>query len=98
MPFSWLDASQAKGFGETLAKFFMQRIPLDVPNKKTKSMAQKQEVLEKMYLQIIKFNSNKKLNIYKKAQLGNSFKWVLKEAGYDPDFVDQLTKELMVKF
>jgi hypothetical protein len=32
--------------------------------------------------------------MYKKARLGNRFKWALREAGYPAGFVDSLTYEL----
>jgi hypothetical protein len=94
----WFDAEEAKKFGASLASFFIDRLPLDTLGKKSKSLTRKQEVLNKMFLQIVRFNAEHKLNIYKKAQFGNTFKWTLKDAGYDPAFVDQLTKELMLKF
>src|SRR6266581_3721030 len=36
-----------------------------------------------------------RLNLYKKAHLGNRVKWALKEAGYPEEFVDALTYELV---
>lgn len=95
---SWLDARDAQKFGLTLAEFFIERIPLETPNKKIKSLAKKQEVLNKMFIQIQIFKIKHKLNIYKKAKLGNSFKWKLLDADYDPTLVDELTKALMLKF
>lgn len=94
---NWLDARDAQKFGTTLAEFFMERIPLEMPHKKIKSLAKKQEVLDKMFLQIQIFKMKHKLNIYKKAKLGNAFKWKLLEADYDPALVDELTKVLMLK-
>ena len=94
---SWLDARDAQKFGLTLADFFMERIPLEQPHKKIKSLAKKQEVLDKMFLQIHIFKMKHKLNIYKKAKLGNAFKWKLLDADYDPVLVDELTKVLMLK-
>ncbi|MCR4304501.1 MAG: hypothetical protein NUV63_09810 [Gallionella sp.] len=94
---SWLDARDAQKFGITLAEFFMERIPLEMPDKKIKSLARKQEVLDKMFLQIEVFKIKHKLNIYKKAKLGNAFKWKLLDADYDPALVDDLTKVLMLK-
>jgi hypothetical protein len=35
--------------------------------------------------------------VYKTAQLGSSFKWTLNDAGYDPVYVDELTKWLLTK-
>lgn len=98
MVLSWFDASEAKEFGTSLAHFYIERIPLDTAGGKNKSITKKQEVMDKIFQQMVRFKLEHKLNIYKKAQLGNAFKWALKDAGYDPVFVDQLTKELMLKF
>lgn len=95
--FSWLDAREAQKFGISLAEFFIERIPLEASNKKSKSMEKKQEVLNTMFSQIPPFKMKHKLNIYKKAKLGNSFKWKLLDANYDPALVDELTKLLMLK-
>lgn len=96
--FSWFDAHEAQKFGTSLAEFFIARFPLDAPHKKSKSTVKKQEVLNKMFLQIQLFKMKHKLNIYKKAKLGNAFKWKLLDANYDPALVDELTKVLMLKF
>ncbi len=92
MLLSWFDASEAKEFGISLAKFYIERLPLDAPNKPVKA----QETLTKMLQQVARFKLNHQLNVYRKAQLGNAFKWTLKDAGYDSHFADALTKELMI--
>ena len=94
---SWLDARDAEKFGITLAEFFMERTPLEKPNNKIKSLAKQQQVLDTMYSQIKPFKMKHKLNIYKKAKLGNAFKWRLLDSGYDPALADELTKLLMLK-
>ena len=94
---NWFDARDAHEFGITLAEFFIARIPLERPSKKIKSLAKKQEVLNTMFSQIPPFKMKHKLNIYKKAKLGNAFKWKLLDAGYDPALVDELTKLLLLK-
>lgn len=94
---NWLDAREAHEFGITLAEFFMERIPLEQPHKKIKSLAKKQEVLDKMFSQLQLFKMKHQLNIYKKAKLGNAFKWKLLDADYDPALVDELTKVLLLK-
>lgn len=95
--FNWFDARDSQKFGMSLADFFMERIPLDESGKKNKSMTRKQEVLDKMFLQIEIYRLGHQLNVYKKAKLGNAFKWKLLDARYDPEFVDELTKTLMLK-
>jgi hypothetical protein len=96
MILSWFDASEAKEFGTTLAHFYINRVPPGDSDGKSKSIAKKQEVIKKVFQQMARFKQEHKLNIYKKAQLGNAFKWALNDAGYDPEFVNQLTKELML--
>lgn len=94
---SWFDAKEATEFGTSLARFHIERIPLDEPGKKDKPTAKKhEETLNKLFQQMARFKLEHKLNIYKKAQLGNAFKWTLKEAGYESEYVDQVTKQLML--
>jgi hypothetical protein len=95
---SWFDARDAQQFGRTLAGFFIERIPAEDSGKKDKSMARKQEVLNKILQQIEIYKIDHKLNIYKKAKLANAFKWTLLDAKYEPASVDELTKIILVKF
>lgn len=93
--FGWFNAKEAKAFGEELARFFIERSPLD-QDRTGKAFAKKQEeLLNKMAQKIQQFKAASKLNIYRKAQLGNAFKWTLRDAGYDSTYVDQLTSWLM---
>lgn len=95
---SWFDSSEAEEFGNSLADLFIKRVPLDNAGRKAASTAKRQEVMEKMFLQVIQFRAKKKLNVYKKAKFGNTFKWRMREAGYDPAAVDELTHALMIRF
>lgn len=95
MLLNWLDASEAKEFGKTLAGFYMSKItPEEAASKK--ELGKRKEALNKLFEKMAVFANAKKLNIYKKAQLGNAFKWTLKEAGYEQIFIDHLTQELMM--
>ena len=91
---SWFDAKDAKQFGESLARFYMERISPDEATDK-KELIKRKEALGKIFQQLARYRLEHKMNIYKQAQLGNVFKWTLKEAGYDPVYVDHLTTELM---
>jgi len=96
MLLNWFDAGEAKEFGVSLANFYLEKNPSAPSNKKEKFLVKKQEeILNSLVQQIIRFKREHKLNIYKKAQVGNTFKWTLKEAGVDPHYVDQLTGWLM---
>ena len=54
-------------------------------------------MLHQLEQQVTRFKAEHKLNAYKKAQLGNKFKWTLKDKGYDTAYVDQVTNWLMFK-
>lgn len=95
--FSWFDASDAEKFGTALAEFFIERVPAENLEKRTISMAKQKEVTNKMIYKIQLYRLENKLNLYKKAKLGNAFKWKMREANYDPSFVNDLTKLLMMK-
>lgn len=97
MIFSWFDASEAKKFGSELAKFFLERVPRAV-DKTDKQFAQKVDAaLAKMLGQIVQFKREHALNMYKKAQLANEFKWTLLDAGIPADYADDITKWLTQK-
>ena len=97
MIFSWLSAKDEKAFGESLARFFAERIPADSDLKAKKFATRAQQVLSSMSLLVDKFKQDHKLNVFKKAQLGNAFKWTLRDAGYDQAYVDELTEWLMLR-
>lgn len=93
----WFNAKEEQKFAIFLANFFCEKFPPDLGAKKNKSSSKREYVLKNMFLQINEFKKTNKLNIYKKAKLGNSFKWHLIEAGYDHESVDELTKLILLK-
>ena len=95
MAFSWFDASEAKQFGNALAQFYLAKLPVDTDRADKKYPNKKEFVSKKMAEQIGDFKLENKLNLYKKAQLGNAFKWALRDAGYSSKDVDELTTALM---
>jgi hypothetical protein len=95
---NWFNATEAQNFGASLAKRVISQFPADAPEAKGKKAAKKHDALfQRLTLEVTQFKQSNKLNIYKKAKLGNVFKWTLVDAGYDADFVDQLTHWLMLQ-
>ncbi|GGC83904.1 hypothetical protein [Undibacterium terreum] len=95
--FNWFDSSEAKTFGDSLAGFYIERSAAHLKASKKKKGQKTGETIDKMFQQVAQFRAAHKLNIYKKAKLGNAFKWRLLEAGYDSEFVNELTHMLMVR-
>ncbi|MFZ6689420.1 hypothetical protein ACO0K0_16875 [Undibacterium sp. SXout11W] len=99
MIFAWFDARECKKFGQELADFYLERVVIDKKDKTTKFVEKKQKILlSKIQQKVFQFKAAQSLNVYKKAQIGNVFKWRLIEAGFDKDYVDELTSWLMRNF
>jgi hypothetical protein len=95
--FSFFNAREAKSFGTVLANFFIAQMPVKQALDEKKFAAKTQSTLRSIDEKIGAFKAAHPLNGYKKAQLGNTFKWALKDAGYDADYVDKLTDWLITR-
>jgi hypothetical protein len=94
--FGWLDTSELEDFGIVLANDLGRRFP-PASEARTDPGAKYQlkVILEGLGARAVRFHGEKKLSVYKKAKLGNVFKWRLKELGYSDAFVDNATKEIV---
>ena len=98
MLFSWFNAREAKAFGTRLAEMLIERTPAEGATVGKHLLTKKHEaMLHQLEQHVTRFGTEHKLNAYKKAQLGNRFKWTLRDKGYDAEYVDQLTHWLMLK-
>lgn len=97
MILKWFDASEAKEFGVSLAQDLLKQDALAKSENAKLARKKNQDALVKFLDRIAIFKQQHKLNFYKKAQLGNVFKWKLIEAGYDPKEASQITTSLLIK-
>jgi hypothetical protein len=95
--FSFLDAVAAKSFGVEMARFYMERMPVGTVLKEKQFASKSQQIIEKMAAQINAHKQQNRLNTYKIAQMCNAFKWELKDAGYNDDYVNKLTQWFVVR-
>ena len=54
-------------------------------------------ILEGLGARAVRYHKEHKLGVYKKAKLGNAFKWKLKELGYSAEFCERATKEVITR-
>ena len=54
-------------------------------------------VTEDMFRQAAAFNQEHRLGIYKKARLGNTFRWELVSLGYEKPFAEDVTRRLILQ-
>ncbi len=92
----WFRTAEIEAFARQIAGELIQRVPpssLKSPTKK--DAGQLKHSHHAIYAQAEKFALTQRLNLYKKARLGNCFRWALRDAGYPPDFVESWTYELV---
>lgn len=96
--FGFLDTRELEDFGTVLANDLGRRFP---PASEARTDAgakyQLKVILEGLGARAVRFHLEKKLNVYKKAKLGNVFKWRLKELGYSDEFAERATKEIITR-
>ena len=94
--FQWFDTVEIDEFARSIAADLVKRAPpgaLDARDEKTAKRLRNTH--QAVFSRAEQFARTHKLNIYKKARLGNQFRWALKEAGYPKAFVETWTYELI---
>src|SRR6266545_806773 len=94
--FQWFDTEEIDEFAQSIAAELVKRAPpagLEAHDEKTSKRLRNTH--HAVFSRAERFARTHRLNIYKKARLGNQFRWALKEAGYPPEFVDSWTYELV---
>ncbi len=85
-------------FAKTLAQDLAKRYPpaLDKGGERKISQKRLTNILEDTFTRAIEFKRHNKLGVYKKARLGNTFRWELQEMGFSEKFVETATEGLVV--
>jgi hypothetical protein len=93
-----LDTKDLEEFASGLAADMARRFP-PASEKRTDRGAvhQLKVILEGLGARAIRYREQNNLGLYKKAKLGNVFRWKLAELGYSPAFVERATKELVTR-
>lgn len=95
--FGWFDTVESDVFARAIADDLTGRIPdVDGAGHKAVTPDRMRNAHEAIVARASAFSRTHKLNWYKRAKLGNTFRWVLVEKGYDKEFVDIWTHNLLV--
>jgi hypothetical protein len=92
----WFRTAEIDAFAKSISGEIIRRVPpssVDAPTKRAAGDLKNSH--HAIYAQAEQFALTHSLNVYKRARLGNSFSWALRDAGYPPDFVDAWTYELV---
>ncbi len=93
-----VDTKDVEAFATTLAEDLGRRFP-PASEKRTDTGAvnQLKVILEGLENRAARFRDEKRLGLYKKAKLGNVFRWKLKDLGYSDAFVDKATNAIVTR-
>jgi hypothetical protein len=93
-----VDTKEVEAFATALADDLGRRFP-PASEKRTDAGARHQinVILEGLGTRAARFRDEKQLGLYKKAKLGNVFRWKLKDLGYSDAFVDQATTAIVTR-
>ena len=94
--FQWFDTEEIDEFARSIAAELVKRAPpAGLEAQDEKASKRLRNMHQAVFSRAQQFARTHKLNIYKKARLGNQFRWALKEAGYPKAFVETWTYELI---
>jgi hypothetical protein len=96
--FGSVSSKQVDEFSKSLAQGLAKRYPplLDKDGERKLSQKRLTAILEDTYQKAVEFKRQHRLGVYKKARLGNTFRWELEELGYSKQFIDTATEGLVV--
>ena len=96
--FDRLSSKVVDEFAKSLAVEISKRYPPALDQAKEKKISQSRiaRVLEDACKKATEFDSEKHLGVYRKARLGNTFRWELTELGYSKPFVEMATEGLII--
>ena len=97
--FGSISSKQVDEFAKDLARELARQCPPSPsPSGGRPEVAPRKLVatLEQLCQKALGFREQHKLGIYKKARLGNTFRWELTELGYDKQFAEDVTQRLIV--
>jgi len=93
-----ISGNQVDEFAKGLVQDLAKRYPPELDKGGARRLSQKRlsTILEDIYDKAIAFKNQHKLGVYKKARLGNTFRWELEELGYSKKFIETATEGLIV--
>lgn len=96
--FGSVSGKEVDGFAKTLAQELAKRYPPALDKDSERKISQKRltTLLEDTFNRAADYRKQHKLGVYKKARLGNTFRWELQEMGYSQKFVEAATEGMIV--
>lgn len=96
--FGSISGKEVDTFAKSLAEDVAKRYPPVLEQGGSSKLTEKRltGILEDVCNKALAFKNEHKLGVYKKARLGNTFRWELEEMGYTKKFIETATEGLVV--
>jgi hypothetical protein len=96
--FGSVSSKEVDAFAKELVQELAKRYPAALDKEGERKLSQKRltAILEDTCSKAVEFRKRHKLGVYKKARLGNTFRWELEELGYSKQFIEAATESLVV--
>ena len=95
--FDWFSTTEVDNFARALAKDLVGRLPPPIPDGGKRITPERvSNAREAIFARSAAFARAHPINWYRKAHLGNTFKWELLNAGCEQAFADSWTYDLLV--
>lgn len=96
--FGSVSGKDVDAFAKELVTELSKKYPPSLDKGSARKLSPKRltTILEDTYGKAIAYREQHKLGVYKKARLGNTFRWELHELGYSEKFVEMATEGLIV--
>ena len=93
-----VDTMEVEAFAASLADDLGRRFP-PASEQRTDGAVNRQlgNILDDLAGRAVRFRNERQLGLYKKAKLGNAFRWKLKELGYSEAFVENATSAIVTR-
>ncbi len=96
MLFNRVRSRDIEQFATEVARDFAKACPLAEMQRERSSVKTLARSIDAACARVAAFQKEKKLGWYAKAKLGTTFKWELKALGYDDEFIDEFTRNLLL--
>jgi hypothetical protein len=97
MGLTWFDTTEAERCALAIAELVIKGYPASERKKSHKAVSHRAKVLDQVFGEVRQFQQTQRPNFYKKAKLGNVFRWKLAENGFDAEFIKDLTHQVLVQ-
>ena len=94
---SWLDGRSATKLGNEIAADIRHLIPLGREAKVQKNPAKRLQKLARIVERTSALSAQHRFNFYQKAKFANALRWSLKDAGYAPDFIEEVVALILAR-